>query len=408
MSSKLWRRSLGERGLRVYLFERTPGGNLYREVYVGGERVAAKKSLRHRDRERAEADGYTLLAKLKAREEALQGGKLTLSALFDIYVVSAAHRAKKKRTLCEDEAKLQRVIRFLGSDRDVRSLVPSDIQSFQQARTRGQIGGRGKPVRSRTVAADLVAVVTMLNWACRERLLDANPLRGAKLPTEKNPRRPVETYDRYLRLMKVAEQVDWRLPAVLTLAESTGQRIGAILRLQRKDIELNRLPHGWIRFAGEIQKTGYEHSVALQDYARVVLAEHLGKLAAEPDTWLFPAERKPSQPVCVSAASRLLSEAYEKANLKKLLGGLWHPWRRKWATERKRMPRTDVAKAGGWRDTATLERCYQQADEATQMQVFLEAPKLYSEGVLPDEVTPNATPVSDGRDEGDVPQRQAG
>ena len=64
MTPKLWRKSLGERGLRVYLFERTPGGNLYREAYVGGKRVT-KLSLGHRDRERAEADSYKLLAKLK-------------------------------------------------------------------------------------------------------------------------------------------------------------------------------------------------------------------------------------------------------------------------------------------------------------------------------------------------------
>ncbi len=42
-STKLWRKSLGETGLRVYLFERTPGGTLYREVYVGGKRAASKK-----------------------------------------------------------------------------------------------------------------------------------------------------------------------------------------------------------------------------------------------------------------------------------------------------------------------------------------------------------------------------
>ena len=60
-----WRVSLGERGCRVVLFERKPGGVLYREVWIGGKRVAAKKSLGHRDRERAKADAYKLLATLK-------------------------------------------------------------------------------------------------------------------------------------------------------------------------------------------------------------------------------------------------------------------------------------------------------------------------------------------------------
>ena len=35
--SKCWRESLGSHGCRVYLFERKPGGTLYREVWVGGE-----------------------------------------------------------------------------------------------------------------------------------------------------------------------------------------------------------------------------------------------------------------------------------------------------------------------------------------------------------------------------------
>ena len=63
---KPWRKSLGERGLRVVLFERKPGAPLYREVYVGGKRAGAKKSLGHRDKERAVADGYRLLARLKS------------------------------------------------------------------------------------------------------------------------------------------------------------------------------------------------------------------------------------------------------------------------------------------------------------------------------------------------------
>lgn len=113
---------MGERGLRVYLFERTPGGNLYREVYAGGERIATKMSLRHRDKERAEADAYVVLAKLKAREEALSEGKLKLSALFDMYVVSPAHRAKSPRTKRGDESMLSRLIAFLGPERDVRCL----------------------------------------------------------------------------------------------------------------------------------------------------------------------------------------------------------------------------------------------------------------------------------------------
>ena len=41
-----------------------------------------------------------------------------------------------------------------------------------------------------------------------------------------------------------------------------------------------------------------------------------------------------------------------------------------------RMPAVDVAAAGGWIGTATLPRCYQQADEATMLAVVMSAGQL--------------------------------
>ena len=190
---KLWRESLGERGCRVMLFERTPGGPIYREVWVGGERVAAQRSMGHRDREQAKAEAFTLLASLKARHESLTSGHVTFATLFDKYDGSPAFRAKKARTQAEDRRKLERVMRFVGRDRDVTTIAPSDVQRYVEARMSGQCSPKGKPVRARAVAADLVALSIMLNWATRERrsdgtpLLTHNPLRGIRLPAEKNP-----------------------------------------------------------------------------------------------------------------------------------------------------------------------------------------------------------------------------
>lgn len=56
--------------------------------------------------------------------------------------------------------------------------------------------------------------------------------------------------------------------------------------------------------------------------------------------------------------SRRLRAAYERAGLKPLSGGLWHPFRRKFATERKHLPLPDVAVAGGWKEPRTLLECY--------------------------------------------------
>jgi hypothetical protein len=64
-------------------------------------------------------------------------------------------------------------------------------------------------------------------------------------------------------------------------------------------------------------------------------------------------------------------------------GGLWHAYRRKWATERKHLPLKDVAAAGGWNDVATLLKVYQQPDPATLLVVMSE-PRKVSEHISAD------------------------
>ncbi len=393
---KLWRESLGERGCRVMLFERTPGGPIYREVWVGGERVAAQRSMGHRDREQAKAEAFTLLASLKARRASLTNGHVTLATLFDNYDGSPAFRARKARTQAEDRRKLEQVMSFLGRDRDVTTISPSDVQRYVEARTAGRCSASGKPVRARAVAADLVALSIMCNWATRERtndgtpLLAHNPMRGIRLPVEKNPRRPIETYDRYLKLMRVSGAVDWRLPLALALAESTGQRISAILHLRGEDLALERLPYGWVQFRAEHQKNGCDHGVPLTRNTARLIRRHLRSLRSEPASFLFPADKEPTQPVDRWFMSRRLRAAYGMAGLKALRGGLWHPFRRKFATERKHFPLRDVAAAGGWKEARTLLECYQLADSATLQGVVLDAPKLFADGLRP--VTPSVTP----------------
>ena len=69
------------------------------------------------------------------------------------------------------------------------------------------------------------------------------------------------------------------------------------------------------------------------------------------------------------------------AEVEKLDGGLWHAYRRKWATERKDLPLKDVAAAGGWKDVTTLLTCYHHADEATMLRVLESPVRLVSRRV---------------------------
>jgi len=52
----------------------------------------------------------------------------------------------------------------------------------------------------------------------------------------------------------------------------------------------------------------------------------------------------------------------------KLVGGLFHPYRRLWATDRKDLADVDVAQAGGWRSMKTLA-IYQRSDAASVLAV---------------------------------------
>jgi hypothetical protein len=71
-----------------------------------------------------------------------------------------------------------------------------------------------------------------------------------------------------------------------------------------------------------------------------------------------------------------LKEAFRRGKLLKPDGSLWHTFRRVWATERKHLPPNDVAAAGGWLDTGTLQQCYQQCDlETLRSVVEFESPQ---------------------------------
>jgi hypothetical protein len=82
-------------------------------------------------------------------------------------------------------------------------------------------------------------------------------------------------------------------------------------------------------------------------------------LAAVGEDWVFKQASK--------NAPWAEARAEQAAGVEELDGGLWHAYRRRWATERKALPLKDVAAPGGWKDVTTLLTCCQHADEATML-----------------------------------------
>ena len=88
---------------------------------------------------------------------------------------------------------------------------------------------------------------------------------------------------------------------------------------------------------------------------------------------VFPMTNDPTKPVTRHLASDWMHRAYRYAGIDRQKGGLWHPFRRKWATARKNYPLRDTMAAGGWEDEPTAMK-YQQPDEAT-LRELIDNPK---------------------------------
>jgi integrase len=175
------------------------------------------------------------------------------------------------------------------------------------------------------------------------------------------------------RIQAESDQDKWiRMELVIVLLEATGRRLGSVRQLRWEDIDLTR---GEIRWRADADKKGQEWGtpipVALAEEIRV-FQKKLGAVGG----WVFPQRRNPNKAIGRDALAPLIREAEDHAKLPKLDGGLCHPYRRKWATERKHLSIKDVAAAGGWKDVGTLLTCYQQADRETMLAVMSEPRKV--------------------------------
>ena len=376
---KLWAKSIGERGNRVRLYEPRTGSPLMRSIFLNGKED--RKSLGHRDKQQAIAEAYELLAQLRADSTARTQGTLTVGGLVERYKQSPAFLENKPSTQDGSRSSLDRIMRFLSPDLDVSVLGPSDVKRYVHARRNGLVagikGGNGKKVRDSAVRSDLVALMTALNWPAIERdpqgkrLLKENPLRGIALPRERNPKRPVMPEDTYQALVAVADQIHPQLKLALVLAEGTGRRLSSWRQLRWDDVNFEVKPFGSIRWRAEYDKKGYEQTVPMSGVVRDALLEARKRDKAIGATWVFPADTEPTLCTQRELFDQRLRRAYLLAKVTKEEGSLWHALRRKWASERKGHPISDVAAAGGWRDKQTLLESYQRPDAETIQAVVL-------------------------------------
>jgi integrase len=390
--SGTWPCSLGERGCRVRLFEKRKDAGFYREVH---HRLTGRdqKSLATRDRDEAERLGKALLARLlTGRRPAIERvpGPVRLDELWRRYSTECpTYLDNKPHSRANATCRAPVLLAYFGAARDIRGLAAADVAAYTKARRAGGIAvdteRMTKPVRQRSVHADLALLRTALRWACTVRELDGlpwlnrNPLEGLRFERERNPVRPVASFEQFeatragLRRLAAAPgstsslRERWtRVELALVLAEGTGRRRGSIVALSWDDIDFIA---GMIRWRAEHDKKGHEWLVPAPAPLLEELRDFHQRLGA-PDGRLFPSVRHPKQPIPPAMLSQWLAVAEDAGQVPKLVGGLWHPYRRKWASERMHMPLKAVADAGGWKDTATLLTCYQHTDDAMLLAVM--------------------------------------
>ena len=247
-----------------------------------GRLNAPRVSLRHTDRVAGERAARELAAELLATVDAARTRRLTLTELFARYERDvSAH--KKGVQPAEDRRRIALWTAVLRDIRDVRAIDPPTLDRFVRDRRAGRIlvlRDDGKPLKlmkrpsDTTIGGDLVFLNSVLNWACKvrtpdgSRLLADNPLRGYPIPQSKNPKRPIASYDRYLKVREHADQVDPQLlfGAFMDLIEALGWRVTATCELLASDVDLvssPQAPHGRIRKRGEIDKEGVDMWVPL-------------------------------------------------------------------------------------------------------------------------------------------------
>ncbi|MDT8342682.1 MAG: tyrosine-type recombinase/integrase [Longimicrobiales bacterium] len=403
-----WSYSVGEYGAKVRAYEREPGGILYGCVPNVGGRGYVRASLGHRDRERAEQWALSQSQKLRAGVTELETGRVTLATVFALYARHATPQ-KSERVQREDARRREMWARVLGGTLDPSRITRSRWEAFARERVAGAIDCRGfrsghpehQPGQAspRTLEADQRWLRAVLTWATSwtieatgRPLLDSNPVRGFPVQTERNPARPVMTDTRYEKLLAVAGQVEREftregrrrtertyLRELLILAHETGRRITPICKLRWSDIQWERSetrPHGAIAWPGQTDKQGREWTAPITAAVRHALEEHRQRHPGVGDALLFPSPRDASRPITKDTALKWLREAEERAELGTEARMTWHAIRRAWATARKHHADADVAQAGGWGDTRSLQLCYQAADEATTLRVILDPARL--------------------------------
>src|SRR5947207_11150828 len=183
---------------------------------------------------------------------------LTLETLFARYTTEGRHlpdgTLKTERYLEHVRQTGCYLEQFFGRDQLVSELTPDRVHDYVVWRRDG--GAAGRRVGANTIRRDLGMFKAALNWACQKYegghpLLTRHALEKVRIPTEKDPKRPLLDAESIRALLAVAPTVHTLLRPMSLLAWRTGRRLSAILALRWDDVDFEK---GTIRWRAEHDK----------------------------------------------------------------------------------------------------------------------------------------------------------
>ena len=162
---------------------------------------------------------------------------------------------------------------------------------------------------------------------------------------------------------------------------------GAVRQLRWSDLDLNA-NHSSEHWRAETDKLKLDRSTPLSEEVTEALRRAWRERGDLRDGWVFPSPDNLSHPVSRHRVRHWWKRLESLASLQREPGRGWHTLRRKFTTELKHVPLSDLAYLGGWQSAQTILKCYQQPDDATLRSALKGRGKLTTEGLEATQWTP--------------------
>lgn len=404
----LWTKVIPFAKTRVTLKPRPPSPYIYANFRVAGRRFRRSTGVTVAEEEESLAATDWVRRNVPNLIYEAQHGRRTIREILQVY---QTHRVPQlKEETGQGYKRAVRHAQTVFGDVDPAEVGQQHIDAYEAKRRNDGVGPS-------TIASECAVLGVIFNWCTRFReggsggrpLLDQNPLHGLRLPKPPPPIQqltPVATQARFEALVRHCMCIDptGLLLVMLLVARGTGRRFGAFGPLEWAHVLFTveevltaaakwapglgllgpEWPHGALFWPANTDKRGQCSLVPMTRtlfeclFAWRARCREMGRFGR----WVFPSVRSLEKPIPYTTVSTWLRKAEEHALTRgeptpSLAGGVWHPYRRLFRTERAlRCHDKFTAAVGGWaydegrRSIAVMNQNYLQITPAVMYQVM--------------------------------------